>query len=197
LAIQTILNQKMLDLQRYSAYLDEDIESSQEPRLQQLYDYALRFLEGETHRYFGPVTQKEEYKFGSGYGRLWLLEAPVNTGSGDLRDSVFVSKWIPGLVWEDVEDFDVRGRLLIRMDGAQWLQIEEYKIVYEAGYDQLPDDIEREVFELMRYSIRNLEQMPGVKTERLGDYRYELGEMTQEPWSPRLNQTINRWAYNP
>lgn len=168
---------------------------AQVPLLASLRDYALAYLEGETHRYFRDSREFTEYLVGTGTVRLWLREPPVET----YEDEVIVDGRRMGGAWEEVIDFEVRGRSLIRDLGVSWDRRAEYRVTYTAGYveDALPSDVEEAVMELVRYRLRDLSQTAGLQSERLGDYQYNLGAMKEEPWFPMFNRVVQRWMVNP
>jgi hypothetical protein len=163
--------------------------------LPDLVGYAIAYLEGETHRYFRESREFTEYLFGTGTVRLWLREPPVES----YEDEVIVDARRMGSAWEEVIDFEVRGRSLIRDLGVAWDRREEYRVTYTSGYveDGLPPDVEEAVLELVRYRLRDLSQTAGLQSERLGDYQYTLGAMREEPWFPMFNRVVQRWMVNP
>ncbi len=163
-----------------------------EPILTLLADYALEFLNRETHRYFGSPVEREEYLQGSGTHRLFLADAPIG-------DPVVKEYW-QGAEEDTVTDFATRGRLLTRLEGKQWGRRYDYEITYTAGFHILPADVEQAVFDLVRWKYQALNSTtPGMVSEKLGDYSYTRGEVdgSGSSWVPMLNATINAYKRNP
>jgi hypothetical protein len=186
----------LFDVERYELYTGADLLDV--PRAELLYAQAIAFLEGETHRYFGTVEPTEEYiPSGTGTVRLFLKEPPVLVSSGPLESDVDVAERRFGGDWEDVADYEVRGRSLVRLNGRQWDRRAEYRVRYFRGYDELPEDVEREVFELLRYALTDLARTAGVTEERIGDYSYKLADIKDQPWAGRMSRMIRRWEDNP
>ena len=183
----------MITIDRVAKYTGAT--EAQVPLLESLRDYAIAYLEGETHRYFRDSREFTEYLVGTGTVRLWLREPPVET----YEDEVTVDARRMGGPWEEVIDFEVRGRSLIRDLGVAWDRREEYRVTYTSGYveDELPRDVEDAVMELVRYRLRDLSQTAGLQSERLGDYQYNLGSMREEPWFPMFNRVVQRYMVNP
>jgi hypothetical protein len=190
----------VIDIVRMKLYLGiEDTE--RDDLITLLGDYALEFLERETHRRFGAVEDTVEFRDGSGTSRLWLREPPLGP---DSEHTIVVAGRRGAGDWEEVDPaaYEVRGRALIRRDGRQWMRRDEYRIEYARGYEALPLDIEREVFDLVRWKLTDLaERQSGVISEKIGDYSYTLGDVNAvgagNPWVARLNGTIMRWQDNP
>lgn len=161
-----------------------------------LYEYAIAFLEGETTRYFGAHEEVTEYLRGSGSSRLWLKEPPV---SGDGIDAPTLDTRNVGADWDavDADAWEVRGRVLVRTDGAQWLRTHEYRATYTRGYEVLPTDVEQAAFDLIRWKVEDLGTDPRLKSERIGDYQYTLADVSESPWAAKVNRVIMRWKDNP
>jgi hypothetical protein len=127
---------------------------------------AIRFLEQETGRYFGPPKAFEEVCRGSGTTRLWLKERPID-------EYVTVERRAVGGDWELVQEgWEVRGRALVRTDHHQWGRRFDFRVTYEAGYGSLPPDVEQAVADLVHARIGDAERDPGLKSESLGDYSW-------------------------
>jgi hypothetical protein len=167
------------------------IDDPNDAQMLQLAHFALAYLTGETHRYFGLPSERVSYLVGSGTNRLWLDDTPIETPAvlesfgGD-----------PGVA---VTDFVVRGRALVRSGSRQWGRRYEYVVSYEAGYATLPEDIEAAVYDLVRWKLEYLKKAPGLGAEKLGDYGYTRTDVdgSGASWVPAMNATIQRWKRNP
>ena len=158
-----------------------------------LYEQAIAFLEGETTRYFGDPLEVTEYKRGSGSTRLWLKEPPADDPAPVVSVRAVAGEWET----VDADLYEVRGRVLIRTDGAQWRRAHDHRVVYTRGYETLPVDVEQAVFDLIRWKVQDLEGDPRLKSERIGDYQYTLADVNESPWAAKVNRVIMRWKDNP
>jgi hypothetical protein len=166
-------------------------EDTNDLRLDLLAEYALAFLQAETHRYFGSPEERTEYVPGSGTVRLWLSDTPTG--------EVTVEESRAGDAGTVVTDYAVRGRSLLRSAGRQWDRRYDYGCTYTAGYVTLPSDLEQAVFDLVKWKYDDLRRGSGLQSESLGDYSYTRGEVDGSgvSWIPAMNATIQRWKRNP
>lgn len=160
---------------------------------------ASAYVHTYTRRYFGAVEEVIEVYRGLGKPSLWLLEPVVD---GDAI--TVVERMYPDEVGRTIADDDVDGwifrapALLLRAAGAVWLREMEYTVTYSRGYapGAAPDDIRLAVMDMVQLK-RAWWAKDGktVVSEKLGDYSYTLGDVTQ---SGRINgmdhrETLDLW----
>ena len=186
----------MIDLYRMALYFGVDAFEDEE-RMELLSSYALEYIERETHRPFRSPAEVTEILPGTGNNRLWLTQPVIGPSE---EYPMTIERYRNTSTPTEISEFTVRGRSVLTVNGGHWDRASDYHVTYYGGFTQLPLDIEREVFDLVRWRLGNLDDASaGMKSESIGDYSYTRGAVEEGgfPWLPRLNATINRWKDEP
>ena len=177
---------------------DEDV------RLATWADAATAYVHTYTRRYFGAVEEVTEIYAGSGTPRLWLLETPVADGESleepeiDIVERLHADDTGRAIDPEDPDGYVVQGALLLRSGGTVWLREMQYSATYARGYEdgEAPADIRQAVYDMVQLK-REAYRRGGkvVGSEKLGDYAYTLGDVTQAGRILGMDHmdTLNRW----
>ena len=152
--------------------------SDDDALIQGAMDRALESVERELDWHFGAAEAVEEILSGTGQRALWIRQPPIG------GDPVVSVRSTVGGTWETVstDDYETIGRGFFNV-GNWTLGVRNYRVAYSQGFAQVPGDIEALLLELVAgwYDNRGVE---GVKSERIGDYAYTLGDLqATEGWA--------------
>lgn len=149
-----------------------------ETMLSEMITRAQAFIEVQTRRYFGLVSNVTEYLSGNGSRHLRLAE-PVVPDEYDVAIDLVEERDYPGGTATEITDTEYATRdggntsYLVRLGGYVWTTGKEYAVTYDRGYptDEGPPDIEQLVIDLiaLRLKFRGLE---GMRSETIGGYSY-------------------------
>jgi len=178
-------------------------DTSEDTTLTAMMAGALAFVETQTRRYFGPITEDFEILDGHGGRNLWLAEPPVEPPVDEyapmtLPPLVIVDERTqPGAdpITLDASSYDVRTRnhegWLTRF-GSVWRRGYEYTVTYYRGYDELPADIRELVIGLIGVKF-TLGDAAALRSEAIGGYSYtRFGESDLDA-VPGGHETIAAW----
>lgn len=192
-------------------------DASQDDILTQKLLYAIAYVEGETHRYFGAPTARVEYRDGHARRKMFLgghiddTTAADSSGEGDPTTSLRVfrrAKQFGSSGWEELienEDWERRGDfiLFLRLWWV-WPCEDEFRLEYLDGYENAPADIQQLIVEIAAGQFLsdsdNVSGAAGVISEKLGDFSYTRDSAIQSSSSATLSlsdgalRTINRYA---
>lgn len=97
----------------------------------ELEEAAVAHVSRYTGRYFGQQSETTEHVLGSGTDVLWLSAEPV---VGAQTPVTVAERSVPGITPTQVDDFEVRGRKLLRTGGGVWARGWGYAVTYTRGY---------------------------------------------------------------
>lgn len=186
----------MISLDRLMDAIGEVAEADV-PRLEDMRDAALAFIETQTQRYFGPVTVTTETVRGSGGRTLWLSEEALVTDPVTLAVSELT---YPGatpvvLTAAATDGYELRSRQIVRLGGHIWVKRYEYLVTYSRGYAENhgPKDIEHVLIELVR-SRYNSGGSEAFKSETFSGYSYTRFDSEDVSALPKADQdTLDAW----
>lgn len=157
-------------------------EGPDETEAARLIGAATAWLEDRTDRYFGEPVERVDMMPGNHTSVLWLKEDPiVPEGEEDVVVEADEAPYIGG-IFEELEagDFALRGRKVYRVLPALWYGAREYRFRYSVGYalDTGPEAVREAVAQIAEW-LWNEQQAgagnQGIRSERIGDYQYQLG----------------------
>lgn len=96
-----------------------------------LEEVAVAHVVRRTSDFYGPREEVTEIVAGSGSRTLWLAHAPV---VGESTPVTVGEVALPGDEPSALDDFEVRGRTLVRTGGGYWTRGYEYAVTYTRGY---------------------------------------------------------------
>jgi len=137
---------------------------------------AVEFIQSQTRRYFGPVTETTEYLSGNGSRTLRLSEPAVITDSASEVNEV-LERLYAGADPTTITDFEIREgantSYLVRLDGSVWTFGYEYQVTYSRGYvvDEGPKDIEDMILGLIKVKLK-FAGHEGMRSETAAGYSY-------------------------
>jgi len=144
---------------------------------------ALDAVQHELDWYFGTSRPAEEVLNGTGLRALWLRQPPLNGVVVYTRTGVDQS-WtvVPAANYESDADYltpsTSMGRSLFNV--GNWERGgRNYRVVYSEGFATMPGDIEQLLLDLVKGKWGALGTIPGMKSEKIGDYSYTRGDMEE------------------
>jgi hypothetical protein len=178
----------MWDLNSVKAWLEITVDTT-DAEIQMLMDRALDAVERELDWYFGASREISEILDGSGLRSLYLRQPPLNGVVVSERTTV-------GGTWAvvDAAEYELGGNGITAGRGmfnaGDWTRgVLNYRAVYDEGFTVMPGDIEQLLLDLVSAKWRN-RGTEGLKSERIGDYAYTLGELeASDQWA----KVVGRW----
>lgn len=148
--------------------------------LADMIERAVAFIQTQTRRYFGPITEFTDYRYGAGGRSLWLTDRVIPDEYGEVM--LLEERPYPGGTATPflIADYAVRTgpeasdvSRLVRLGGYVWTDTYEYAVTYERGYnvDNGPPDITQLVIDLVALKLK-LRGFEGMRSETIGGYSY-------------------------
>jgi hypothetical protein len=161
----------MVDLDVIKAYLGITVDDYDDA-LTELRDRLVAVIERKLDWYFGPPRDAVEILNGPGRTTLYLRQPPV----GGVV-TVYTRAWAGGDVWLilDPVEYEVLGRKLIHRSWWPY-GYRNIKVEYQEGFDDPPGDIVQLLLDLMQQFVVVGAAAGDVKSERIGDYSYTIGD---------------------
>ena len=173
----------MYDLASVKAWLGLPAAADpvQDPRITELMERALDAVQHELDWYFGASRPAEEILNGTGHRALWLRQPPLAGVVVHTRTNVGQA-WtvVPAADYESDTDYITpstsMGRSLFNV-GAWEEGRRNFRVVYAEGFAVMPGDVEQLLLDLVKGKWEGRGTIPGMKSEKIGDYSYTRGDM--------------------
>jgi len=164
----------LVTLERVKTYLEiANTETAQDVLLQDLIARIGAWMERYCDRSFAKATYTEQ-RDGDGTATLLVREWPLLSVTSLYDDPLRVFGAATQIAASDFALYPNQG--LIRLDGRIFsVGIQNVKVTYEAGYAEIPQDLQQALIELIADRFRNKENQ-GIRSLAIGSYRVDYGE---------------------
>ena len=164
----------LVKIERVKTYLDiANTDTAADVLLQDLIARISAWVERYCDRTFAKATHTEQYD-GDGTDTLVVRQWPIISVASlyDDPDRVFGAS--TQIAAADFVLYKNTG--IIRLDGLVFSAgIQNVNVTYDAGYTDIPDDVQQAVVELVADRFRNKENQ-GVRSLAIGSYRVDYGD---------------------
>lgn len=164
----------LVTLERVKTYLEiANTETAQDVLLQDLIMRIGTWAERYCDRSFAKATYTEQ-RDGDGTATLLVRQWPLLSVTSLYDDPIRVFGAATQIAAADFALYSNQG--MIRLDGLVFSAgIQNVKITYEAGYADIPEDLQQALIELVADRFRNKENQ-GIRSLAIGSYRVDYGE---------------------
>ena len=164
----------LVRIERVKTYLDlANTDTASDVLLQDLIARIGAWAERYCDRSFAKATYTEQ-RDGDGTDTLLVRQWPLLSVASLYDDPLRVFGAATQIAATDFAIYANQG--MIRLDGRVFsVGIQNVKVTYEAGYADIPEDLQQAVVELVADRFRNKENQ-GIRSLAIGSYRVDYGE---------------------
>ena len=164
----------LVKLERVKTYLDlANTDTASDVLLQDLIARVGAWVERYCDRSFAKATYTEQ-RDGDGTDTLIVRQWPLLSVASLYDDPLRVFGAATQIASSDFAVYPNQG--LIRLDGLVFsVGIQNVKVTYEAGYVDIPQDLQQALIELITDRFRNKENQ-GIRSLAIGSYRVDYGD---------------------
>jgi len=164
----------LVRIERVKTYLDlANTDTASDVLLQDLIARIGAWAERYCDRTFAKATYTEQ-RDGDGTDTLLVRQWPFLSVASLYDDPLRVFGAATQIAAADFAIYANQG--MIRLDGRVFsVGIQNVKVTYEAGYADIPEDLQQAVVELVADRFRNKENQ-GIRSLAIGSYRVDYGE---------------------